>query len=92
MLIIIIIVIIILSLFFISFENDARPTHFSNIVCTDSSLLVLQQCSYSEIIGQCTDSDDVSVTCCKLIYTVGVSLISIITLKLHHSTHPTSHL
>lgn len=54
-----------MTFFFFSYGVDVRPTFFNNIVCTDSSLLVLQQCSYNTDTTLCTDSDDVSVTCCK---------------------------
>lgn len=50
----------------ISFGVDKRSAVISDVSCISNSYLVLLQCNYRSIISSlCTDSTDMSVTCCK---------------------------
>ena len=53
-------------IFSYSFGIDSYKAVLDDIQCSDGDLLNIQQCSYSTDINfECTDRDDVSVTCCK---------------------------
>ena len=55
-----------------SYGTDYSPFVLDEVDCSDSSYLVLLQCSYSTIIdSSCIeDYDDVTVSCCKCTVTI----------------------
>ena len=65
---------VIFDIYLYRFDNDNNVTLMDDVHCSTSDYLTLFQCSYSTVISSlCTDSDDISVTCCKYIIQTIVS-------------------